>query len=141
MEDLGSVPWLERSPGEGKGYPLQYSGLENSMDCMVHGVADSHRLSNFNFHSSPPVPPRRNCSLSRTGTVPVAIPSAPLLLVHSARPVCRHKWSPVLYTGSPPPPHHPLTKQGTEMLGGTGFCCLVLKIQTEVDEPRACYTE
>ena len=30
--DLGSVPGLERSPGEGKGYPLQYSGLENSMD-------------------------------------------------------------------------------------------------------------
>ena len=31
--DLGSVPGLERSPGEGKGYPLQYSGLEHSMDC------------------------------------------------------------------------------------------------------------
>ena len=33
MGDLGSIPGLERSPGEGKGYPLQYSGLENSMDC------------------------------------------------------------------------------------------------------------
>jgi len=33
--DLGSIPWLGRSPGEGKGYPLQYSGLENSMDCIV----------------------------------------------------------------------------------------------------------
>ena len=32
---------LERSPGEGKGYPLHYSGLENSMDCIVHGVAES----------------------------------------------------------------------------------------------------
>ena len=32
--DLGPIPGLERSPGEGKGYPLQYSGLENSMDCM-----------------------------------------------------------------------------------------------------------
>ena len=31
--DLGSIPGLGRSPGEGKGYPLQYSGLENSMDC------------------------------------------------------------------------------------------------------------
>ena len=30
--DLGSIPGLERSPGEAKGYPLQYSGLENSMD-------------------------------------------------------------------------------------------------------------
>ena len=31
--DLGSIPGLGRSPGGGKGYPLQYSGLENSMDC------------------------------------------------------------------------------------------------------------
>ena len=37
--DLGSIPGLGRSPGEGKGYPHQYSGLENSMDCTVHGVA------------------------------------------------------------------------------------------------------
>ena len=33
-EDLGSIPGLGRSPGEGKGYPFQYSGLENSMDSM-----------------------------------------------------------------------------------------------------------
>ena len=39
--DLGSIPELGRSPGEGKGYPLQYSGLENSMDCIVHGVTKS----------------------------------------------------------------------------------------------------
>ena len=39
---------LERSAGEGIGYPLQYSGLENSMDCIVHGVANSQtRLSDF----------------------------------------------------------------------------------------------
>ena len=37
--DLGLIPGLGRSPEEGKGYPLQYSGLENSMDCIVHGVA------------------------------------------------------------------------------------------------------
>ena len=36
--DLGSIPGLERSPGKGKGYSFQYSGLENSMDCIVHGV-------------------------------------------------------------------------------------------------------
>ena len=36
--DLGSIPGLGRSPGEGKGYPLHYSGLENSMDCIVPGV-------------------------------------------------------------------------------------------------------
>ena len=39
--DLGSIPGLGRPPGEGKGYPLQYSGLENSMDCVIHGVAES----------------------------------------------------------------------------------------------------
>ena len=39
--DLGSIPGLGTSPGEGKGYPLQYSGLENSIDCTVHGVAKS----------------------------------------------------------------------------------------------------
>ena len=37
----GSIPGLGRSSGEGKGYPLQYSGLENSMDCIVHGVTES----------------------------------------------------------------------------------------------------
>ena len=39
--DLGSIPGLGRSPREGKGYPLQCSGLENSVDCIVHGVAKS----------------------------------------------------------------------------------------------------
>ena len=39
--DLGSIPGLGKSPGEGKGYPLQYSGLENSMDCIVHGATKS----------------------------------------------------------------------------------------------------
>ena len=39
--DLGSIPRLGRSPGEGNGYSLQYSGLENSLDCVVHGVAES----------------------------------------------------------------------------------------------------
>ena len=39
--DLGSIPGLGRSPGEGKDYPLQYSGLENSMDSIVHGVVKS----------------------------------------------------------------------------------------------------
>ena len=46
--DLGSIPGLGRFPGEGKGYPLQYSGLENSMDCVVHGVTEldmTERLS------------------------------------------------------------------------------------------------
>ena len=46
--DPGSVLGLGRSPGEGKGYPFQYSGLENSMDCIVHGVTKSRtQLSDF----------------------------------------------------------------------------------------------
>ena len=54
--DLGSIPGLGQSFGEGNGYPLQYSGLENSMDrgawqARVHGVAENRtRLSNFHFH-------------------------------------------------------------------------------------------
>ena len=52
MEDLCSIPGLERFPGEVKGYPLQYSGLENSMDCIVLEVAKSQtRLSNFRQYS------------------------------------------------------------------------------------------
>ena len=48
--DLGSIPGLGRSPGEGKGYPLQYSGLENFMDCMVRGLTKSQtQLSNFHI--------------------------------------------------------------------------------------------
>ena len=46
--DPGLIPGLGRSPGEGKGYPLQYSGLENSMDCIVHRVSKSRtQLSEF----------------------------------------------------------------------------------------------
>ena len=49
--DMSLIPGLGRSHGEGKGYPLQYSGLANSTDCIVHGVAKSWtRLSNFHFH-------------------------------------------------------------------------------------------
>ena len=49
-EDLGSIPGLGWSPGEGKGYPLQYSGLENSMDCIVHEAIKSRtQLSDFHF--------------------------------------------------------------------------------------------
>ena len=51
MQDPGSIPGLGRSAGEGKSYPLQYSGLENSVDCIVHGVAKSWTpLSSFHFH-------------------------------------------------------------------------------------------
>ena len=56
--DLGLIPGLGISPGEGNSYPLQCSGLENSMDYFVYGVAKSQtRLIDFHFHflfSSPP---------------------------------------------------------------------------------------
>ena len=49
--DLGPIHGLGQSPGEGKRYPLQYSGLENSMDCIAHGVTESWtQLSDFHFH-------------------------------------------------------------------------------------------
>ena len=51
--DLGSIPGLERSPGEGKDCPCQYSGLENFMDYIVHGCAKNRtRVSNFHSQDS-----------------------------------------------------------------------------------------
>ena len=48
--DPGSIPGSGRSAGEGIGYPLQYSNLENSMDCTVHGVTESQTgMSDFHF--------------------------------------------------------------------------------------------
>ena len=59
--DLGLLPGLGRSPGEGSGYQLQYSGLENSMDCVVQEVTRSQtRVSDFfHFHCS-------SCGISGT---------------------------------------------------------------------------
>ena len=49
--DLGSIPGLRGSPGEGKGYLLQYSGLENSIACILHGMEKNRtQLSHFHFH-------------------------------------------------------------------------------------------
>ena len=49
--DSSLIPGLGRSPGEEKGYPLQYSGLENFIDCIVHGVTKSWtQLRDFHFH-------------------------------------------------------------------------------------------
>ena len=52
--DVGSTPGLGRSPGEGKGYPPQYSGLENSMDCVVLGVTKSQTQLNDSLDFSVP---------------------------------------------------------------------------------------
>ena len=49
--DLASIPGLRIYPGEGNSHPFQYSGLENSMDCIVYGVTKSRtQLSEFHFH-------------------------------------------------------------------------------------------
>ena len=49
--DLSSIPGLGGSPGEENGCSLQYSGVENSLDCIVHKVAKSQtRLRDFHFH-------------------------------------------------------------------------------------------
>ena len=51
--ELDSVPGMEKSPGEGKGYPLQYSGLKNnSTDCIVLGVAESDTIERFSLSLS-----------------------------------------------------------------------------------------
>ena len=50
-ETLCWIPGLGISPGKGKGYPLQYSGLENSMDCLVHEITKNRtQLGHFRFH-------------------------------------------------------------------------------------------
>ena len=61
--DLGSIPGLGRSSGEGKGYLLQYSGLENSMDYVVHGVAESDTTEqlSLSYISSLQSPHYENC--------------------------------------------------------------------------------
>ena len=66
--DLGSIPGLGRSSGEGKGYALQYPGLESSMDCIVQGVAKSStRLGDLHFHFSLEEQERGKCLKVSTG--------------------------------------------------------------------------
>ena len=65
--DLGLIPGLGRSPGEGKGYPLQYSGLEMSMNCILHGITESDTtewLSHTRTHTHPPFKMSLSVSLS-----------------------------------------------------------------------------
>ena len=49
--DMGLIPGLGRCPGDGKGYPLQYSGLQNSMDCIVSGVVESNSTGQLSLSS------------------------------------------------------------------------------------------
>ena len=53
--DPSSIPGLGKSSGEGKGYPFQYSGLENSMDCIVHGGhEESDTTERLSLHDHSP---------------------------------------------------------------------------------------
>ena len=73
VRDLGWIPGLGRSPGEGKGYPIQYSGLENSMNCIVHGVTRSQtQLSELYFGTSLVAQWIRLCAhnVGGTGSIP-----------------------------------------------------------------------
>ena len=68
--DLGLIPGLGRSPREGKGYPLQHSGLENSMDWIVHGLAKSQtRLSNLHFQFHFQISYQKPWKSERVGTI------------------------------------------------------------------------
>ena len=51
--DPGSIPRLGRSPGEGTGYPLQYSGLENPMDYTVMGITESNKTEQLSLFTFP----------------------------------------------------------------------------------------
>ena len=54
--DLGSIPGLGRSPGEGGGYPLQYCGMENFVNCIVQGVTELDMTKQLSLHfASPPL--------------------------------------------------------------------------------------
>ena len=75
--DLGSVPGLGRSPGEGNGNPLQYSCLENPMDrgawwATLHGVTKSRTRLHFHFHplGQPDLPPPLPPALGSFGEIP-----------------------------------------------------------------------
>src|SRR5574337_1671784 len=65
---LGSIPGLGRSPGEGKGYPFQYSGLENSMACIVHGV--TKELDTTEQHSFSLLPHASDTNKSESRPLP-----------------------------------------------------------------------
>ena len=99
--DLGSIPGLGKSPGEGKGYPLQYCGLKNFMDYIVHGVAKSRtRLSHFRFHQLSSV--AQSC-LTLCNPMDCSTPGFPVL--HQPPELATH----VHWVGDAIQPSHPLS--------------------------------
>ena len=127
-EDLGSIPGLGRSPGEGNGYPVQYSGLENSMDCVVHGFAKSRiRLSDFHFgvklKTNPPPgelhSPILGSAPPRSGPGPAS--PRPAIAPASAHLTCKHG------AGTQPAVH--LAGRGACALCAPGFPVRVLRFR------------
>ena len=113
--DLSSIPGLGRSPGEGKGYPLQYSGLENFMDCIVHGVAKSWtQLSDFHSPSSLGTTVSSSCGLFATMPtgflfiIPAGVSASPPQPSCACSPGCRpeNDAAPPLLSASFKAPHH-----------------------------------
>ena len=71
----GSIPGFRRFPGEGKGYPLQYSALENSMDCIIHGsVQFSHSVVSDSLLPHEPQYTRPPCLSPTPGVHPNPCP-------------------------------------------------------------------
>ena len=79
--DLGSIPGLGRSPGEGKGHPFQYSGLENSLDSIVHRVqTGGHDRATFTFTFFRPI--TFNMIISMLGYYLCYLSSPPPIAIH-----------------------------------------------------------
>ena len=124
MGDPGSIPGWGRSPGEGKSYPLQYSGLENSMDCIAHGVAKSRtRLSDFHFHS-----------LHRMQSVPLQCTVHGFKYIHRCAVVFRTFSSLHKETSIPPPlSPHPIPFAATSLPSALSISCSGRSLQMESD--------
>ena len=94
--DLSSIPGLGRSPGEGKGYPLQYSGLGNSMDCIVHGVAKSWTWLSDSLHfigkKEFPEPCVDNSKTRSAKCIAKLIRAKPLVRTRVHFPSCHLDW-------------------------------------------------
>ena len=89
-EDLGSIPGLGRSPGEGKGYPLHYSGLKNSMDYIVHGVTNSLRDTTKQLSLSPFKHPTSAHLSHNPLSIPQSLQSPSWSLFHGHYPLPTH---------------------------------------------------
>ena len=128
----GFDPWVVKIPGEGKGYPFQHSGLENSMDCKVHGVTKSRtRLGNFLAMAVKAPSPNHwttrefllsYFSLHIAYSFSTSVPLISLLSL----PEMPHSLLPLLQTGNKVCPCLPMSACQYVLLGLQGVCYLLL---------------